>query len=196
MAGPGYRQEFIDALKVIAAASRTVEAQNQRMPVVVGGAAVEFYTGGAFSTGDFDLVTAWQSGVEAALRDIGFERPRDGTRGLQHYGLGIGVEIVGSALLDGHGRHDKVTVAEIGDSLRVAFIGAEDLIADRVAQYDFHPPSMESRLAQAVVLFRNLEDRLDLPYLDEQIRRQAPGLSLAWLEHRAHHEGPEHDADR
>lgn len=150
-------------------------------PIIVGGAAVEFYTTGEFDTGDFDLVTAWQADVERALMEVGFERPRDRTRGLHHYGMNIGVEVVGSALLDGLGRRDKIFVAELGDGLEVAFIGVEDLIADRVAQYDSCPSMMRSRLNQAIVLWRNLREHIDRPYLDEQIRHQAPGLSADWL---------------
>ncbi|WP_152415304.1 hypothetical protein [Caenispirillum salinarum] len=67
----------------------------------------------------------------------------------------------------------------------MAFICPEDLIADRLGQYACHPASMMSRLDQAIAVWENLSDTVDLDYLDKQICRQAPGLSLEWLEQEA-----------
>ncbi|WP_404379395.1 hypothetical protein [Caenispirillum salinarum] len=38
---------------------------------------------------DLPYRNAWQEDAEEALMNVGFERPRDRTRGLHHYGLNI-----------------------------------------------------------------------------------------------------------
>ncbi|GGB52134.1 hypothetical protein GCM10011505_36450 [Tistrella bauzanensis] len=81
----GGRTFFQDALLVLADASRRLEEAGIARPVLVGGAAVEFYTASHFVSGDFDIVIPSQAKLEAVLREMGFETPRDGTRGLHHY---------------------------------------------------------------------------------------------------------------
>jgi hypothetical protein len=53
-----YRPEFVAALALLAEAFEEVVVAGFERPVLVGGAAVEFYTGGAVASGDFDVVTA------------------------------------------------------------------------------------------------------------------------------------------
>lgn len=70
-----------------------VEANGFARPVLVGGAAVEFYTGGAVVSGDFDIVAGSLGPIEAALIELGFVREnRQGhlLRGLYHPALLIG----------------------------------------------------------------------------------------------------------
>ncbi|WP_372096437.1 hypothetical protein [Tistrella mobilis] len=176
------RQSFKNALLILAEASRKLEAQGVARPILVGGAAVEFYTAARFISGDFDIVTPSQDKLEAVLRELGFETPRDGTRGLQNYALNIGIEVVGSRLLDGMGSIDHVSRIEFEPGFYVDFIGVEDLIADRVAQADATSRLDRDRLEQAIVLFKMLVDRIDRPYLSHQIEQQAPGRSLEWFE--------------
>lgn len=178
----GGRTFFRDALIVLADASRRLEEAGVARPVLVGGAAVEFYTASHFVSGDFDIVIPSQAKLEAVLREMGFETPRDGTRGLHHYAKNIGVEVVGSRLLDGAGSMDHIFQIEFEPGFRVDFIGVEDLIADRVAQADATSRLDQERLAQAIVLFKMLADKVDRPYLCKQIREQAPGRSLEWFE--------------
>ncbi|EKV30003.1 hypothetical protein C882_0084 [Caenispirillum salinarum AK4] len=56
-----YREEFVRAVEILAQANRELGPDSGKMPIIVGGAAVEFYTSGAFDTGDIDLVAAWPS---------------------------------------------------------------------------------------------------------------------------------------
>lgn len=68
------RQSFKDALLILAEASRKLEAQGVARPILVGGAAVEFYTAARFISGDFDIVTPSQDKLEAVLRDSALKR--------------------------------------------------------------------------------------------------------------------------
>jgi hypothetical protein len=65
------------------------------VPVLVGGAAVELFTVGAYTTGDIDLVGAVTSSVRAALEVAGFERHG---RHWIHEQAQVFIEFPGSAL--------------------------------------------------------------------------------------------------
>ena len=67
-APPPYRPAFAAALGLFARASEDMKALGFLPPVLVGGAAVEFYSGSTISTGDFDIVTARQDQFEDILR--------------------------------------------------------------------------------------------------------------------------------
>jgi hypothetical protein len=62
-----FRPEFIEALTLLARACSDLEAKGFQRPVLVGGAAVEFHTGSAVVSGDFDFVTADQREFEDVL---------------------------------------------------------------------------------------------------------------------------------
>ncbi|WAC24213.1 hypothetical protein [Blastomonas sp. SL216] len=51
----GYRPEFIAALRMFAQISEAMAMRGFTRPILVGGAAAEFYTGSAISTMDFDI---------------------------------------------------------------------------------------------------------------------------------------------
>lgn len=62
----------------------------------------------------------------------------------------------------------------------VILISVEDLIADRIAQFDADPRGDNARLMQAIYLYTGATD-LDLLYLDRRIRREAHGRTLEWF---------------
>jgi hypothetical protein len=170
-----FRPEFEQALQLFASVSETVERRGLAPPVLVGGAAVELYTASAVATGDFDLVTASQDAVEAALRDHGFVKPSGPgalTRGWIHPELGLGFEIVGSALLDGRAEREKVRLIAVDEARHFAVISVEDLIADRMGQ--FASGTAPEFLEQARSLFDLYRDA-DLAYMDRRVREETDG---------------------
>jgi hypothetical protein len=89
-----FRAEFTEALGLLAVACDRMVGRAHKRPVIVGGAAVEFYTGSAVVSGDFDFVTDAQGAFEEILIELGFRREdRVGRllRGLYHPDLEIGV---------------------------------------------------------------------------------------------------------
>jgi hypothetical protein len=72
----GYRPEFEAALVTLAAVSEEMTAQGFERPVLVGGGAVEFYSGSRIATGDFDVITGRQEAFERLLVAHGFTRPK------------------------------------------------------------------------------------------------------------------------
>ena len=173
-----YRPEFLEALKLLAAAFEEVVSGGYKRPVLVGGAAVEFYTGGAVVTGDFDVVTDAQQELEQALLRQGFERPAGPgvlLRGVIHPRLKIGVEVVSGALFDGAADETRLRMIPF-DAGEVAIPPVEDMIADRIGQYQANPAGHREMLEQAIILYRiatsDLEGALDRAYLDRRIRQE------------------------
>jgi hypothetical protein len=133
-----YRPEFEAALRVLARVSVAMDRAGVRPPVLVGGAAVEIYTRGAVTTGDFDLSCGRQDLFEEQLQLEGFVRPSGpgvATRGWIHPDLKLGFECVSDTLLDGMADRSMVQIVELGADGDIAVIAPEDMIADRMGQY-------------------------------------------------------------
>lgn len=133
-----YRPQFEAALRLLARVSADVDGAGYRPPILVGGGAVEIYTGGAITTGDFDLSCGRQDILEDAMQKRGFIRPSGpgkATRGWIHPKLALGFEVVSDTLLDGLADRAMVRIVEVGEDGAVAVIAPEDIIADRMGQF-------------------------------------------------------------
>jgi hypothetical protein len=171
-----YRPEFEAALRLFAQMSEAMAAQGYSRPVLVGGAAVEYYSQSAVSTGDFDLCTPRQQAFEAIMQQHGFIRPSGpgmATRGWIHPELALGFEIVASIPMDGSVDREHILLLEdFSEDGGFAIISVEDLIADRMGQYA--SGTARDRLDQARILLR-LHPDADMPYLDRRIREETAG---------------------
>lgn len=98
-------------------------------PVLVGGAAVEFYSEGEYTTKDIDMVAPGGKELWEVMEQLGFaKRGKD----FIHEDLEIYVEFPGEAL--GFDRKsDRLDV----DGLPLQIISLEDLIVDRLCSYKF-----------------------------------------------------------
>ena len=170
-----YRPEFTIAMQLLAVISEEMDAAGFQPPVLVGGAAVEIYTGGAIATGDFDLVTIRQDILEAIMQRHGFVRPSGigvASRGWIHPTFRLGFEIVADTLLDGAADRDYIQIIDAGNKRQIAVIGIEDLIADRMGQYA--SGTAQEMLEQAKKLFI-LSEYLDATYMERRIREETAG---------------------
>lgn len=166
------RPEFEQALRVFAAVSDAIDKAGFLPPILVGGAAVELYTGSIIATGDFDVVTTRQDIFEKVLREHGFIRPSGIgklLRGWIHPRLGLGFEVVGSDLLEGHADRERVKIFEVKEGNQFSVIAVEDLIADRMGQ--FASGTAPEMLQQAKTLFALSKD-LDCHYMEQRIREE------------------------
>lgn len=160
---------------MLARISAEMDEAGFRPPVLVGGAAVEIYTKGAVTTGDFDLSCGRQEVLEAAMRRHGFVRPSGpgvATRGWVHPELKLGFECVSDTLLDGMADRAMIQVVELDGNGEVAVIAPEDIIADRMGQYA--SGSAPEMLAQARALFA-LCKGLDMDYMARRISEETAG---------------------
>jgi hypothetical protein len=172
----GYRPEFIAALRLFARVSEAMHQRGLPRPVLVGGAAAEFWSASAVSTGDFDLCTPVQSELEAEMQRLGFVRPSGAGRFLKgwiHPELKLGFEIVADVPMDGNvdAAHIRL-VQPIGETALFRIISVEDLIADRMGQYASR--TAPDRLDQARILLA-LHPDADRGYLDRRIREESSG---------------------
>ena len=168
-----YRSEFEAALRLFARVSEAMHEQGLPRPILVGGAAAEFYSQSAISTGDFDLCTPRQDALEEEMRKAGFTKPSGigkMLKGWVHPELRLGFEVVADVPLDGN--YDRTTLALIEDFTDegdFVLISVEDLIADRMGQYA--SGTANDRLQQALILY-GLHPSLDKVYLDRRIREE------------------------
>ncbi|MDI1284558.1 MAG: hypothetical protein PSV46_09185 [Reyranella sp.] len=169
-----FRPEFREALTLLATAVQRLQARGLEAPILVGGAAVELFTGGRVTSGDFDFVSASQDEFFAELLTLGFVRPQGPgwlTRSLLHPELGFGVQVVSGHLMDGRADRSRVRLLAIDDSRETRVIACEDLIADRMAQALAGRKIREDMRNQAVRLYQ-LAGGLDDAYLDLRVRTE------------------------
>jgi hypothetical protein len=144
-------------------------------PILVGGAAVEFYSASAIMTGDVDLVSPVQEELEDELLALGFIRPigkGHTPSGWVHPELGLGFEVVGVAPLEGAVDRKRIALVDVPNGAAFMILPVEDMIADRMGQYaSGTAPEM---LRQATALL-DLHPNLDDAYLDQRIRSETMG---------------------
>jgi hypothetical protein len=143
-------------------------ADEQVTPVLVGGAAVELYSAGAYTTGDIDLVGSVTRPVERELRAAGFERHG---RHWVHEAAQVFVAFPGDALDE-----DERAVWREIEEQRVRIISAEDLLVDRLGAWQYWRSSVDG--VNALLLWWALEDTIDLERLEARVRRA--GWTDAW----------------
>lgn len=173
---PPYRPEFVAAPRLLARISDAMTQRGLSRPVLVGGAAAEFYSVSALTTGDFDLCAVAQPELEEEMQRVGFVRPAgagQSLRGWIHPRLKLGFEIVADVPMDGNvdAAHIRL-VRPVGETALFRVISVEDLIADRMGQYA--SGTARDRLDQARLLLA-LHPNLDLEYLDRRIREESMG---------------------
>lgn len=118
-------KQKIAVASVIAEALRSVGQD----PILVGGAAVEFYTQGEYSTADIDMVTFGGPKVVQMMSELGFERKG---KDFVHPTLDLYVEFPGESL----GPTQKYDIVQL-DQRSLKVISTEDLIIDRLCSYKF-----------------------------------------------------------
>jgi len=171
-----WRPEFLDAVRLLARLSDAMDGRGLPRPVLVGGAAVEFYSGSAVMTGDIDVTSPVQPELEEELQRLGFVRPSGRGRSLRgwvHPDLGFGFEVVGSSPMGGGIDPARLRlIAPVGETALFRIISVEDLIADRMGQ--FASGSAPEMLGQARTLLSLYPD-LDRVYLEDRIRQETFG---------------------
>lgn len=171
----GFRPEFLTSLELLACAFEALEQSGRARPVVVGGAAVEFWTGGEVTTGDFDVATPHQKALEDELLALGFEKRGGLDVGgfLSHPQTHMAVEVVSSSLFDGRADSSRVRIIDLQLGA-VAVVSIEDIIADRMGQFVSTPQGVPEMKVQAIMLAQ-LAVGLDLTYLDRRIQEESSG---------------------
>ena len=137
-------------------------------PVLVGGAAVELYTEGAYTTGDIDLVGEVTAPVQRALDSAGFTRHG---RHWIHDATQTFLEFPGESL----GSHEEAGWLEVRGR-RVWVVSIEDLLVDRLGAWEYWASSVDA--VNAWALWRAHRNRIDRDRLEARV--EEAGWSRAW----------------
>lgn len=182
-----FRPEYLEGLRLLSGACEEIVSRGFARPILVGGAAVEFHTGGRVMTGDFDFVTPQGEIFEDVLPRYGFiaDEKRQGLmKSFRHPALDIAAEVLSDKLYPGSDIA-LVRLFDITDGKRIAIYPIEDLIADRLGQYA-EDNSRAEMLGQAIIMYDLAYER-DEAYLDKRIREQTAGdWTLTHLKEAAH----------
>jgi hypothetical protein len=182
-----YRPEFVAALELLGRVCQRMVTTNPDtiLPILVGGAVVEFDTAGQLHSGDFDFAGGSMIEFGTALEQEGFIQDKRHGRlhrpaGWYHPNQLIGVELVSGSLFDGRTDRSRLRVVSVNGGA-ITLAPTEDLIADRMGQWAANPTD-RSMLEQAILLLR-LAETLDQSYLDVRIRQETTeDFGLADLE--------------
>lgn len=129
-------------------------------PILVGGAALEFYTAGGYATKDVDLALPAAPEVDAAFAALGFDKEG---RYWFHPEFELLFEAPAPAGLPGEDA--PRTEVEI-DGLRVVIIGIEDLLIDRLRGWVHWRSEEDGRWTRRLALL--YPERIDWSYVRER----------------------------
>lgn len=131
-------------------------------PIVVGGTAMEFYTAGGYATSDVDLALPSGPDVDAAFAEMGFEKVG---RFWYRADLDLLFEAPAPAGLPGE---DAARTEVDLDGLRVAIIGVEDLLLDRLRAWTHWNSDEDGRWTRRLAQLYAKE--MDWGYLRERTK--------------------------
>ena len=168
--------KFTDALSLpegpqqtaaIAAWVQSLFSKEDQVPVLVGGAAVEILTGGAYTTGDLDFVGSVPASVRGILEASGFKR--SGRHWINDEAE-VFLEFPGDALA---AEEKAVRCEAYGYDL--VLISVEDLLVDRLGAWAYWQSGVDG--ANAFLLYRACRNEID----DHRLTRRAreAGFELA-----------------
>ncbi len=141
--------------------TRAVTILNGKPPILVGGGAVEFYTGVKFATGDLDIIAPDRKLCDQALNSLGFERPS----GMHHY---FNRQI--AAIVEIHGTRLKGNEEPIELNYRkvpLLLICPEDCMVERLRKFRKHGSTVD--LFNAFLIIYHQRDRIDKVRVTAQV---------------------------
>jgi hypothetical protein len=140
-------------------------------PVLVGGAAAEIFSGGAYTTGDLDFVGEVSPTVGRILEGAGFVRHG---RHWVHEAAEVFIELPGSRL-----EPSERAVPVRAEGYTVLVLSPEDVLVDRLAAWQFWRSPIDG--IASFWIWRNLVRDADLQRLEAAASRRQVQAGLASL---------------
>lgn len=159
-------EKSIHIAAIIAEALRKINQDS----VLVGGAAIEFYTQGAYSTSDIDMITEEGPELITTMKDLGFEKLG---KDFVHQKLNIYIEFPGRNLQN----NEESILIKVKDKT-LPIISIEDLIVNRLCAFKFWKIAIEG--LNVLLLLENNEvneKRLRDRAHEENVEDALKGLS-------------------
>lgn len=129
-------------------------------PVLVGGGAVEFYTMGAYTTGDIDLVAPSGKDISSRLELLGFQKMG---KNWVNEESGVFLEFPSSSL----GADEDYNEIDIGGG-RIRIVSIEDLIVDRLNAFKWWGSTVDGVNALLLLNSRILD--VDMALLEGKVK--------------------------
>lgn len=129
-------------------------------PILVGGGAVEFYTMGAYTTVDIDLIAPSGKDIDARLKELGFDK-----RGKNYVNddLDIFLEFPSSSLAEGADYNELDT-----QNGKIRVISIEDLIVDRLNAFKWWNSSIDG--VSSLLLLNSKVIKVDHALLETKVK--------------------------
>lgn len=128
--------------------------------IIVGGEAIDIYTGGTFASADIDLLVQSRTITERLLNKFGFEK-KENTLWLNKE-LAIVIHVIESSYSGDSSRLTKIKVGKY----QIQIASPEYLIKDRLCSFKFWKDNPQSDMEKAIALLRIFSDSIDNTYLD------------------------------
>ena len=138
-------------------------------PILIGGAAVEYYSLGGYATADVDIALPSDPAVDKLFADLGFKKEG---RYWVHEVLDLLFEAPAGILKGEDAPLTKVTI----EDLECYILGVEDLIIDRLNGYVHWKWEDDGRWVRRLVALHR-ED-LDVEYLRRRAKQEKTGDAL------------------
>ena len=163
---------FSKKIKIIAVLSSAIKENLNLTPVIVGGQAVEFYTGGGYATMDVDIICEVSTEkIGEILENLGFFKDNKYWI-LDSNKIDLAIETPSGPLARAS---DKLLELEIGQHTAY-FIGIEDIIIDRLNAYVHWKEKWQEEWILGMMV-SNYED-IDWEYLNDRASQERVDDSL------------------
>ena len=142
-----------------------------KMPVLVGGEALEIYTQGSYTTGDIDIKTTPDE-MRTVLQQWGFETTEGNLRLWINEELDMYIDWRGVGLEEGAEAEKRVNSVVINNDLRILVLSFEDLIIDRLCAVKFWGDTDSEMWAGVVYGIAEKVGRIDMAYLKSRASQE------------------------
>ncbi len=134
--------------------------------VLVGGAVVEYYTAGEYTTVDIDMILPplEKQEIESIMKDLGFERFEDYRHWL-HPRIPIPVEFPPGPLQIGHFLVQEVNEIEI-EKIHLKILKVEDILLDRLIMAQ-EWKDLQAQIQAEMLMYAHYSE-IDWPYVHQK----------------------------
>ena len=137
--------------------------------VLVGGAVVEYYTAGGYTTADIDMILPplGKEEIETVMKELGFERFEDYRHWL-HPDIPVPVEFPPGPLQVGHLLIHEVNEIEI-EKIKLKILKVEDILLDRLIMAQ-EWKDLQAQIQAEMLMYAHYTE-LDWPYVHQKSSR-------------------------
>jgi len=134
--------------------------------VLVGGAVVEYYTAGGYTTADIDMILPplEKQEIETVMKKLGFERFEDYRHWL-HPHIPVPVEFPPGPLQVGHLLIQEVNEIEVG-KIKLKILKVEDILLDRLIMAQ-EWKDLQAQIQAEMLMYAHYTE-IDWPYVHQK----------------------------